>query len=96
MDSKEEFKCSLCGRNISTRHRQMHHLIPKSRKGRVIIALCRSCHSKIHQTFTNKELEKQFHSIEELRSHPEIQKWVRFIRKQKSETVAMRPYRKKQ
>ena len=59
-----------------------HHLVPKSRGGRVTETICSSCHSAIHRTFTNKELEKEYHTVEALLAHPTFAKTVAFIRKQ--------------
>lgn len=43
------------------------------------------CHSKIHHTFSEKELEETYHTWEALRSHPEIEKFVAWIRKKAPE-----------
>lgn len=59
-----------------------HHLVPKSRGGRVTKTLCGSCHSAIHRTFTNKELERTYNTVEALLAHPVFAKTVAFIRKQ--------------
>lgn len=38
------------------------------------------CHSKIHSVFDNKELAKKYNSAEALLEHPEIQKFVAWVR----------------
>jgi hypothetical protein len=59
-----------------------HHLIPKSRGGRITKTICKNCHGMIHATFSNKELEKEYHTVEALLAHPTIAKQVAFLRKQ--------------
>lgn len=83
--------CELCGRQgcLLTRH----HLIPRSqhRKKRVrrshnreylhhnVAMLCRPCHSKIHAIWTEQQLANEYHSIELIRLHPDIQSFVSWI-----------------
>ena len=83
-------KCALCDRDeVLTRH----HLIPRTRHHnkrnkrefdratvRAVIGLCRSCHSQVHQLLTEKELERDYHTIEKLRDHPRIAAFVDWIR----------------
>ena len=82
--------CGLCGRVVERRTR--HHLIPRSRHGnkRVkrsfnrealhrTVPLCGACHRQIHRTLTEKELEREYNSVEALLSHPGISRFVRWI-----------------
>lgn len=82
--------CGLCGRPVSRLTR--HHLIPRSRHGKKrvkrnftreqmqrIVLLCPACHRQVHKTFTEKELEQDYNSIEALLEHPDIQRFVRWI-----------------
>ncbi len=72
--------CPLCERpNLAPSD---HHLVPKSRGGRVTATLCRDCHKAIHATFTNKELEKTYHTREALLAHEGFRRMVEFIGKQ--------------
>jgi hypothetical protein len=41
--------------------------------------LCSACHRQIHKTFTEKELEQEYNTIEALRTQPEIEKFVKWI-----------------
>jgi hypothetical protein len=59
-----------------------HHLIPKSRGGRVTKTICADCHRAIHATFSNKELEKTYHTVEALLAHPDFAKVIAFLRRQ--------------
>jgi hypothetical protein len=71
-----------------------HHLIPQTRhKNKRVkrdldrearhqkIKVCQPCHSKIHSVFTEKELEREWNTLEKLQSHPEIAKFIIWIRK---------------
>lgn len=82
--------CELCGRPVQGLTR--HHLIPRSRhrKKRArrtftreqmqqVAMVCSACHRQIHKTFTEKELEEQYNTVESLKVQPEIDKFVRWI-----------------
>ena len=60
-----------------------HHLIPKLKGGKSgpVAILHRVCHSKIHAVFTERELQRDFSSIERLLTNPEIQSFVEWVRK---------------
>lgn len=70
--------CTLCGRELAMPSDE-HHVIPRSRGGRETVELHRICHSKIHSVFTNKELQKEYGSIDRILEHPEIQKFVKWL-----------------
>jgi hypothetical protein len=57
-------------------------LVPKSRKGRVTETICADCHRAIHATFTNKELEREYSTVEALLAHEAFAQVVRFIARQ--------------
>ncbi len=82
--------CPLCER--ANYHPSDHHLVPKSRGGRVTETICRDCHSAIHATFTNKELEREYATIEALMAHEKFAAMVRHIGKQRGK-VKTRPPR---
>jgi 5-methylcytosine-specific restriction endonuclease McrA len=82
--------CGLCGRVVGWRTR--HHLIPRSRHGnkRVkrlfsreelqrTVPLCGACHRQVHRTLTEKELEREYNTVEALLSHPDIFRFVSWI-----------------
>lgn len=72
--------CPICQR--PNFHPSDHHLIPKSRKGKVTETICRDCHRAIHATFTNKELEREYNTVETLLAHEAFAKMVVFIARQ--------------
>ncbi len=57
----------------------LYHLAPKSRGGRETVLLHRICHDKIHATLSERELERGYASIEALRSHSEVRRFVRWV-----------------
>jgi hypothetical protein len=64
-----------------------HHWRPKSRGGTEAAYLHRTCHRKLHSLFTDKELATDFASPDKVRHHPEIQKFIRWVRRQPPERV---------
>jgi hypothetical protein len=72
--------CPLCERQNF--HPSDHHLVPKSRGGKITAKLCRDCHRAIHATFTNKELERTYHTREALLEHEGFRRMVAFIARQ--------------
>ena len=77
---REPDPCPLCDRpNYLPSD---HHLIPRSRGGRVTKTICKDCHGAVHATFSNKDLEKTYHTVEALLGHPTFAKQIEFLRKQ--------------
>ncbi|MFN3167261.1 MAG: hypothetical protein ACE37H_09390 [Phycisphaeraceae bacterium] len=86
--------CELCRRAGLPLTR--HHLIPRKRHRRRsaqqrfgreemrtrIALLCKPCHCTVHATLTEKELEDAFNTLDALAGHPEIARFVRWVRKQ--------------
>ncbi len=90
--------CELCSRRTKL---TKHHLIPRSRHARYkrnktwiknkidlnrYAWLCRDCHSKIHATFTHKELDECYNTMRALRRHAEIRGFAEWIRKQQPDS----------
>lgn len=72
--------CALCLRPVSKSQRDAHHLIPKSRGGVETVILHRLCHRQIHALLTEQQLARHYSTIEALRAHPEMAKFVEWIR----------------
>ncbi len=72
--------CPLCNREIPAAQCDAHHLIPKSKGGRKTNFLHRICHRQIHALFTETELAKTYSHIEQLLAHPEIEKFVTWVK----------------
>ena len=78
--NEENINCVLCERPLSMPFDD-HHLIPKSKGGVKTVTLHRICHSKIHSIFSRTELKQKYNSIEEIKKHAEIKKFVTWISK---------------
>jgi hypothetical protein len=78
--------CPLCGRKlVGGSSVNQHHLVPRSRNGRDTVALHRICHAAIHATLSEKELERQYNTIERLREHPQLRRFIVGVRRKPSE-----------
>jgi len=79
--------CQICEReNI---HVEDHHLIPKDKRSEKI-KVCQPCADQIHTLFTNVELAQNYNTLEKLKSSPQIQKFVKWLRKQNPEHIKVR------
>ena len=86
--------CELCGRAVGGAALTRHHLIPRTRhrKKRAlrrfslgemrsrILWVCRPCQSHIHRVLSEQELEAHYHSLEALLTHPDVARFVDWIR----------------
>jgi hypothetical protein len=74
----------------------LHHLTPRERGGKTEdrIELCSPCHKQIHAIFDNRHLEANFSDIDSLRRDPQLQRFIKWIRKQPV-TVNVRTKRSK-
>ncbi|WP_295815450.1 HNH endonuclease [uncultured Deinococcus sp.] len=80
--------CALCGRAVPLLTE--HHLVPRSRGRRrglkpqelPTVQLCRACHQFLHRTFSNEELEREFHTPERLLEHDAVRRFVTWLRTQ--------------
>ena len=78
--------CGICGREmIDGPTVNVHHLIPRTFKGRETITLHIVCHTKIHSVFTERELLSKYHTVERLREHPEMEKFIHWVAKKSPE-----------
>lgn len=88
----EKTPCELCEREVASITK--HHLIPKTRhknkfnkknfsrsevKERVIW-ICRPCHNNIHAVYSEKELAREYNTLEALQAQAPIQKFTKWIR----------------
>ncbi|MGZ2255859.1 HNH endonuclease [Roseobacter sp. A03A-229] len=76
--------CPLCDRPIPRDVKQsLHHLIPKLKggKGGPTVLLHHICHREIHATLTEAELARDYATVDALRAHPRLQKFIAWVRK---------------
>jgi hypothetical protein len=72
--------CPLCQRPIPDDQIEDHHLVPKSKGGKIKVALHRICHSHIHAAFTDAQLAKKFSTIAAILEDPTIQRFVGWVK----------------
>ena len=90
-----EIICPICNRNIPEKYQEKHHLVPHRRRDD-IITVCVNCGDAIHQLIDNRDLKSSYNTIERLKLHEGIQKWVKWIRKKPNEfSVAMASKKRK-
>lgn len=76
--------CGLCGRPIPPDVPQsLHHLIPKLKggKGGPVVLLHQICHSEIHATLSEAELARSYNTLEALRTHPRLERFISWVAK---------------
>lgn len=71
-------RCALCGRPLGVRV-EWHHVVPKSEGGRDTAPLHPICHRVIHAHVGNAELARLYPTLELLRGHEEIARFVRWV-----------------
>lgn len=93
----EEKCCALCGRQAPQLTR--HHLIPRTTHHRTrtrrqftrqerqtVILLCRPCHKQLHAILPENELTRNYHTIEAIKTHPQVARFVAWIARQPATT----------
>jgi hypothetical protein len=92
--------CELCGRAVGQLTK--HHLIPRMRHrhrhtraaygrtelGTRLLWVCRPCHDHIHAVLSEKELAAAYNTRMALLAHPEIRRFVDWIRRR---PVSLKP-----
>ncbi|KAJ4416144.1 hypothetical protein N0V82_006904 [Gnomoniopsis sp. IMI 355080] len=91
--------CKLCTRTMTNITR--HHVHPKVNSARrpppgvadrsknyleTTIDLCRPCHSMIHHIIPNKLMSDSYYSQSLLETHPRVQAWISWVRRQRIPT----------
>jgi hypothetical protein len=74
--------CPLCLRPIPPgAPASRHHLLPKLKGGRggETVLLHHLCHKEIHAALTEAELARDYATIEALRAHPRIARFVGWV-----------------
>ena len=74
--------CPLCDRPIPPEAKQSrHHLIPRLRGGKngPTVLLHQICHSEIHATLSEADLARSYNTIDALKLHPRLAKFISWI-----------------
>lgn len=82
--SRSELSCGLCVRSFERASLTKHHCRPKSKGGTIedVELICSMCHGMVHATFTNETLAVLYPTLIQLRQAPELQSFLRWVRKQ--------------
>src|SRR4051794_28213015 len=77
-------ECRLCNRVLPRRQLTGHHCRPRQKDGTRddVELLCSQCHGMVHATYTNATLAALYPTIGQLRLAPELQPYLRWVRKQ--------------
>ena len=75
-------ECPICNREMfKNLFVDRHHFLPKCRGGKESEYVHKVCHNTIHSIWTEKDLEQEFHDPVLVRSHPEMQKFIKWVSK---------------
>lgn len=78
--------CPLCERLLIIGPSvDKHHLIPKSLGGKEVVLIHKICHQKIHSLFSERELLKTYNSIEKIKNHEDMKKFIQWVQKKSPE-----------
>ena len=79
-------RCELCERDLPKL--TVHHLVPRQKTKRKkadpgpTVNICSACHRQIHTLFDNTQLANELNSLDSLRSEPQMQKFLAWVKKQ--------------
>jgi hypothetical protein len=76
----ETLKCPICQRALDKSANE-HHLVPKTFGGKNTITLHKICHSKIHHTFTERDLKNYYYTVERIMENEDMQKFAKWVAK---------------
>ena len=74
-------KCPLCDREIPPNHVEAHHMVPKSKGGIQTVNIHSACHRQIHALINESELAKTYNTIDALKNHAELSKFIQWIKR---------------
>ena len=74
--------CPICSRKIPKKQESKHHLIPCAEGGGrgPKVTIHRICHSKIHSVLTEEELALKYNTVEIIKEHEAIQKFIKWVK----------------
>ncbi len=77
-------QCAFCGRVTTTRE---HHVVPRSKGGKVILPTCESCENFIHNTWSHTELHDRYDTVEKVQADERFQRFLSWLLKQPVDAV---------
>lgn len=76
--------CAFCDRETCTRG---HHVVPRSKGGKIVVPTCESCEDFIHSTWSHNELRDTFNTVEKIRADERFGRFLKWLLKQSSQSV---------
>jgi hypothetical protein len=75
--------CPICKRDTPDQYVEAHHLVPRHKGGAKgdRLDVCTSCGDQLHQLFENRELAKEYNTLEKIMSNERVQKWANWVGK---------------
>jgi hypothetical protein len=79
-------KCPLCNRELA-QPIVRHHLIPPSKGGKdtPTVPMHKICQAKVHAVFTETELKNYYNTVDRLKDHEDIIKFIKWVSKKELE-----------
>lgn len=90
--------CPLCDRPIPEGVPQsVHHLVPKMRggKGGETVLLHHICHKAVHAHLTETELARRYSTVDALRAHPDMAKFLAWVSKRPADFNSTMPSKRR-
>jgi 5-methylcytosine-specific restriction endonuclease McrA len=80
----DELACALCERPFGRGQLTRHHCLPREKggDGDDVELICSQCHGMVHATYTNETLARLYPTIGQLRAAPELEAFLKWVRKQ--------------
>jgi glutaredoxin-related protein len=78
-----EEQCAFCGR-IGEPGTHGHHVVPRCKKGTVVVQTCGACGSFIHKTWSHNELRDVYNTVEIIQADERFKTFLKWRLKQKS------------
>ena len=79
-------KCPLCNRTLAEPIVR-HHLIPPSKGGKdsPTVSMHKICQAKVHAVFTETDLKSYYNTVDRIKEHEEISKFIKWVSKKEPE-----------
>jgi hypothetical protein len=72
-------RCAFCERETRTRG---HHVVPRSKGGKLVVPTCESCENFIHSTWSHNELRDTWNTVEKVRADERFARFLKWLLKQ--------------
>jgi hypothetical protein len=70
--------CPLCKRELDETA-DLHHLIPKTFKGKETVLIHKVCHRKLHTVFSERDMMHYYHTIDRLLENEDVVNFVKWL-----------------